>query len=47
VRDDRAVALGGHGDAVVEVVLPAAERVVKPDGMSKNRIAAGENAATG
>jgi len=46
-RDDGAVALGGRGDAVFEAVLATAERVVKPDGRSKNRIAAGENAATG
>ena len=46
-RKDGAVALGGHAAAAFGAVLPAARRVVKPGGMSTNRIAAGGNAATG
>jgi hypothetical protein len=47
VREDRAVASGGRGDAAFAAVLAAAGRVVKPDGKSRNRIAAEENAASG
>jgi hypothetical protein len=47
VRGARAVAAGGRGDAVFAAVLAAAGRVAKPNGRSKNRSAARENAAIG
>ena len=44
---DEAGALDRRGVAACGIALPAAGRVVTPDGMSTNRIAAGGNAASG